>query len=395
MSVRPPHLSRPRATPASGDVDVALQQMREDGHERVAIWGAGDHTRRSLGALYDSPVDIACLVDESPDWIGRRVLGWRVESVESLLARQDISAVLVSSRYAPHVERMWAQRERFEAAGKMLYRLSATGDAAPASDLARPPVLAITMPKSGTWLLMRLLTLAGFDAYRGQPALYRLASSLARSRAGVDIDGDDPTIDAMTLFELLPAGQVATLHQARIVDSGVVQRFVATGQAKIVLLVRDPRDIVVARAHFWKHPDNRRHAALRDLSVRDVMNRVIVGGDGFAGINELMLDYRLLWSSPHVYALRFEDLVRAARAPTDSTATRCVRDLLSHVGLHDPTDARIRSIMSNLDIRPYPGRSRVVDEWQVEFGPEQRALFMQSAAESLDVFGYCSSTISI
>lgn len=388
MSVRPQHLSLPRATPACGDVDEALQRMADDGHQRIALWGAGDHTRRCLGALYDSPVRVACLVDESRALQGRVILGWTVHCIEDLLARRDVTAVLISSRYAPHVERMWQQRERFEAAGKTLYRLATDNGDAQASDLAWPPVLTVTVPKSGTWLLMRLLTLAGLDAYRGQSAMYRLAKLVAAPGRDDTTPARPRALTPSTLFELLPAGQVTTLHEPAVVDSHVLTQFVKTGRCKVVLLIRDPRDVVVARAHFWKHPDNARRYSLNGMTVREVMDRVILGGEGFAGIESLFMQYEALYESPHVHVVRFEQIVRAVETPSDPAATRPIRSLLDHVGISNATDARLRSILSKLDVQPYPGRSTVVDEWRTEFGAAQKTLFNRIASPILGRFGY-------
>ncbi len=388
MSVRPAHLSMPCVTPACVDVAEALQRMRDEGHQRVALWGAGDHTRRSLGALFESPIEITAILDDSPSLQGCSVLGWRVMAVEEFLSESDASAVLISTKHRPHVERMWAQRERFEAAGKSLYRLESEFDSA-VSDLSLPPVLAITIPKSGTWLLVRLLTLAGFEAYRGQAAMYRLATELHRAESKDRASRSASSVDHSTLFELLPASQITTLHEPRIVDADAMRRFVSTGQCRVVLLIRDPRDVVVSRAHFWKHPDNARHTAIRDLSVRDVMDRVIRGDDqGFAGIRELMESYRSLYESPDVHVIRFEEIVHAASAPQDPQAMAPIRSLLRHCGVQSQSDARLRALLSRLEIRPCPGRSSVTNEWRTEFGPAQRLLFSESAGSTLPMFGY-------
>lgn len=388
MSVRPAHLSMPCVTPACGDVAEALQQMRDDGHQRVALWGAGDHTRRSLGALFESPIEITAILDDSPALQGCSVLGWRVMTVKEFLSCSDASAALISAKHRPHVERMWAQRERFEAAGKSLYRLVSDLDSAE-SDLSLPPVLAITIPKSGTWLLVRLLTLAGFEAYRGQAAMYRLATALRRAASKDRTSPSASGVDHSTLFELLPAGQITTLHEPTLINADTMRRFVSSGRCRVVLLIRDPRDVVVSRAHFWKHPDNARHAAFRDMSVRDVMDRVIRGDEkGFAGIRELMESYRMLYESPDVHVIRFEEIVHAASAPHDPVATAPIRSLLRHCGIPSQSDARLRAMLSRLEIRPCPGRSSVTNEWRTEFGPAQISLFSESAGSTLPMFGY-------
>jgi hypothetical protein len=368
--------------------------MRANGHTRVAIWGAGDHTRRILGALFDAPIEVACLVDDAVDLQGRRICGWSVLSVNEILARPDVTAVLISSRYAPHVDRMWAARERFEAAGKSLHRLTTETETRP-SDLVLPSVLAVTVPKSGTWLLMRLLSLAGLEHYRGNAALARMLSGRepAGDPARAFSDAVSATafnrISGATICELIPAGHVATLHDPRVVDNAAVANWIEPGHCKVVLLVRDPRDVVVARAHFWKHPDNVRHSMLRGLEVREVMRRLIVGyGSTIPGIRDLMLSYLLLYESPLVHVVRFEEIVRAARRPDNPEFLVPIRTLLDHVGLRHINDDCIGEVLSQLEIRPAQGRKTVIDEWQWEFGAAEKTLFERHASEVACRLGY-------
>lgn len=378
MNQRPPHMSMPSPTPACPDVSAALRRMRADGHSRAAVWGAGDHTRRILGALYDAPLPIVCLIDDDPSLRGARICGWPVVATDDFLAGGEATAVLISSRHAPHVRRMWAARERFEAFGKSLYRLE-EADSGPA-DLAAPSVLVITVPKSGTWLLLKLLSRAGIDTYRGNAALVRLRSG--RAEVG-------PALSGATICEMIPPGQAATFHDPRIVDAPAIEKWIGPGHCRVVLLIRDPRDVVVARAHFWKHPANRRSAMLQGLDVREVMDRIIAGyGTTFAGIRELMLSYRMLYDAPFVHTIRFEELVRAAVDRDDPDAVWPIVSLLCHAGKRDATHDDAVQALAGLNVRPAPGRTTVTDEWRQEFDARQVALFSRQAGDVLEAFDY-------
>lgn len=86
-------------------LDAAADRMREtlascarEGLERVALYGAGQHTRRVGEALCSPPVEIAWIVDDDPDRIGTRLWHIPVIGMDGAIERADeIDAVLISS----------------------------------------------------------------------------------------------------------------------------------------------------------------------------------------------------------------------------------------------------------------------------------------------------------
>ncbi|MCZ6815443.1 MAG: radical SAM protein [Planctomycetota bacterium] len=79
---------------------MTLQKLRAwkaaDGRP-VAVFGAGRHTRKIMLALIESPVEIACICDDDPEIVGRRLGRWDVIAAEDMLADPTIGAILVSS----------------------------------------------------------------------------------------------------------------------------------------------------------------------------------------------------------------------------------------------------------------------------------------------------------
>ncbi len=98
----------------------ALNKISAQGLSPVAIYGTGEHTRKVLTALLDSPVQIVAFVDDSPQRQGGRVCGWPVVG-RSDLKRLGVKAVVINTDY--YEATIWNRREEFESVGIRLFRL--------------------------------------------------------------------------------------------------------------------------------------------------------------------------------------------------------------------------------------------------------------------------------
>jgi hypothetical protein len=113
-------------------VHAALTSLGDRGRSRVAIYGAGTHTR-ALGALLrEPPVEIRCIVDDDETLHGRRMWGFPIVSRREALA-MGIDAVLLSAN--AHEPALRARCEPFVAAGVAVVGLypEIGADAGPAS----------------------------------------------------------------------------------------------------------------------------------------------------------------------------------------------------------------------------------------------------------------------
>ncbi|MFQ5501348.1 MAG: radical SAM protein [Phycisphaerae bacterium] len=75
----------------------ALKAWHAADERPIAVFGAGRHTRKIMPALIESPVKIACIVDDNPDSIGGRLGRWDVVSPEEMSDIDNVGAILVSS----------------------------------------------------------------------------------------------------------------------------------------------------------------------------------------------------------------------------------------------------------------------------------------------------------
>ena len=99
----------------------ALKSLADKGVQRVAIYGAGQHTWDVLRTLHDAPVEIRGILDDRAEG---SLAGWPVlgpESADALGAQ----AVVLSSDL--HEDRMWQNRAVFESQGIPVVRLYGSG----------------------------------------------------------------------------------------------------------------------------------------------------------------------------------------------------------------------------------------------------------------------------
>lgn len=74
-----------------------LKMCARENLKRVAIFGAGTHTRMSGSALMEPPVEIVCIIDDNPALAGGRLWNYPIVTLEQAMKRQ-FDAVVLSSK---------------------------------------------------------------------------------------------------------------------------------------------------------------------------------------------------------------------------------------------------------------------------------------------------------
>ena len=115
------------AGPCERRMRGALARCADEGVRRVALYGAGTHTRSVGGALMDPPVEVLCLIDDDRRAQGGRLWGFPIVSRDEALALRPDAVVLSSNT----MEEELAERAGpFEAAGIRVVGLYAADGAA-------------------------------------------------------------------------------------------------------------------------------------------------------------------------------------------------------------------------------------------------------------------------
>ncbi|MEO1129219.1 MAG: hypothetical protein AAFX05_05845, partial [Planctomycetota bacterium] len=159
----------------------ALEQCASKGHRRIALYGAGTHTRALGDVLREPPVEIICIIDDAADDTERFL--WKYPIVSMNRARELApDAVVISANSIE--ETLWRKCEPLRSAGLDVIRLYA--DASPVMDCESTAVLRIApdTPRSSRWTHAPVLNLCALaDGCR--PFWSELGSALEASGSGL------------------------------------------------------------------------------------------------------------------------------------------------------------------------------------------------------------------
>lgn len=98
----------------------AMRECAEQGAKRVALYGAGTHTRALGPLLMSPPVEIVCIIDDDTSRHGGRLWGFPIVSREQALAMGVEAVILSANAFEPALV---ANAEVFGRAGVRVVRL--------------------------------------------------------------------------------------------------------------------------------------------------------------------------------------------------------------------------------------------------------------------------------
>ncbi|MGY9032823.1 MAG: sulfotransferase domain-containing protein [Rhodobacterales bacterium] len=260
--------------------------------------------------------------------------------------------------------------ERFGASpAKILARLN--GSAANA-----PRILTVTMPKSGTNLLQRILVLHPALSRAWLPTLGRRnAKKWSRPRE---------------FFSPISSGKIVSSHFD--FDEGLARLMSEDLGYKILLMVRDPRDAVISDIHYiltWPgHPLKDQISALPDDKAR--MLELIEGRNGVRNIRDQILRFSD-WTK-FAHTIRFEDAVGSGGGGSDSAQLSVVKDILDYIEL-PLTEADARSIAANARSgKTQTFRTGRIRNWETLYDQDVKDAFRAVAGDLLIELGYETGT---
>ena len=237
-----------------------------------------------------------------------------------------------------------------------------------------PRIFCVSVPKSGTHLLERVLCL--------HPPLYRKFMSTLYNSHLEKYQGLSP------LVRNLDPGQIVVSH-LHYTDNRL--ETLAEEGVKILFMIRDPRDVVVSESFYIRRKKNH---YLHPLFARepDLRHALILGiqGDAAAGYPSFgeRLGYFAGWMRDPVYVVRFEDLIGEEGGGGQETQVEVIRGLFDFLGIN-LSETEIQAIRGNLfsDVSP-TFRKGKIGEWRKHFDEEIQALFKETAGEMMVRYGY-------
>ena len=252
---------------------------------------------------------------------------------------------------------------------------------------SRPKVLANSMPKAGTNLLERLMSLL--------PGMKRGAHlDMGPDQAILDFDRPQQLI-AEKFINKIASGIYATSHCFYF--SGLANLLDQKG-IKCVTIVRDPRDVCVSDYHYiMKSEGHRLHRFYKQMgSNSERLMASIVGMpsealDGAPPSLDIGQHYKnfMGWSSySHGLVLRFEDLVGSKGGGSDKSQRESLEKVVSFLGI-ELDEKELEEIRGNLFFTKSPTfRKGQIGSWKEEFNDDHRQAFKKVAGEILISFGY-------
>ncbi len=239
-----------------------------------------------------------------------------------------------------------------------------------------PRILTVTMPKSGTNLLQRILVL--------HPALSRAwLPTLGRRNA-------EKWSRPRELFTPIKSGKIVSSHFD--FDENLAKLMSEELGYKILLMVRDPRDAVISDMHYilsWPgHPQKEQFAALPDDKAR--LLELIEGKNGVRNIREQILRFSD-WTK-YAHTIRFEDAVGAGGGGSDEIQLQIVRDLFDYLDL--PVDENeATAIAANArSSKTQTFRTGRIRNWETVYDQEVKDAFRNIAGDLLIDLGYETGT---
>lgn len=192
--------------------------------------------------------------------------------------------------------------------------------------LARP-VFLNSVPKCGTHMLRNIVRM-----FVPLDQVYRRAYPL-------QIQNLEPHLDAF-------AGKPAYFSTGHMIYADIAAA--AVKDVRVVVLVRDPYDYVLARARFllsdqWENPLMNMMKSGK-LTVDQVISFMIFGVPGKGpALREVFMFHAAAWIGAGVELVRYEDVVQHLKALDAPEAATFFRELLGKFGItHFPDDWRER-----------------------------------------------------
>lgn len=244
-----------------------------------------------------------------------------------------------------------------------------------------PRVLANSIPKAGTNLLIRAL---------------KFMPQMA-PRWSQHVDNNTPRLNARIAG--IRRGQWLSAH---VYWNPELAEIVRAQGIRALLIVRDLRDVAWSNVHFLTNvdPKHRLHNYFKALPSDD--ERLMASIVGIAGdrlpdgvpsksIGEHANSYLPWIKDPSCLLVRFEDLVGAAGGGSTERQHETIRAISRHLGiaLSEPQVAGIAAKLYSQNVWTF--RKGTIGDWANHFSEAHKRAFKEVAGEALIKFGYAEN----
>lgn len=246
------------------------------------------------------------------------------------------------------------------------------------ASLYGPKVLANSVPKAGTHLILRFLSFLPLLTPRWQ---YHL-------------DNNTPHLQKK-LFAIRQ-GQYISGH---LYWSDELTNNLRENNIRTLFIIRDLRDIVVSNFYYitYKATDHRLHSYFKSLNSDDErLMACIVGIDGkflqdgirSKSIGQHALSYAPWLDDSRCLTVRFEDLIGTEGGGNSEKQLKSIRSITDHLGI-DTSQSQIEQLVNKIfSKKSNTFRKGRIGEWKNHFTEKHQKAFNEVAGEALIKFGY-------
>lgn len=236
-----------------------------------------------------------------------------------------------------------------------------------------PKILSVSVPKSGTNLVQRILTL--------HPQLYRKTIPTL-GRRNIELWKDWNKI-----FLKIKPGEIISSHFDY--DSELEDYLLDKGALKIIFLARDPRDVVISDMYYiLKRPDHGYHTILNRMKTeKEMLIALIQGKDEIRPIDKQIHRFSG-WINPRVLYVKFEDLVGHGGGGSETLQREAIRMIYSHLDI-EIDEEMLSFIASNCrSSKSQTFRKGTINNWKHQFDDDIKNEFKAVAGALLIQMGY-------
>lgn len=264
-------------------------------------------------------------------------------------------------------------------------------------------VLANSVQKSGTHLLLRLLELLGVPRYpkwRLDPE-WTLERSLGKRilmrppGVGSPVPiGRGVTVSSRWVSRLLRGMPDDHALLAHCGFSPEISALVVRAGVRTICIVRDPRDVAVSHAHFLvkigkskilRKPEHQALLALPDHDARIL--ELLRGHPGTPSVGERFREFLGWRDHPDVMFVRFEDLVGGPGGGDDDLQCAQITGIAQYLGVDLPAGG-VDGVRAQLFGNTATFRKGTTGQWREEFGPEHLAAAREHLSAVIAELGY-------
>ena len=265
--------------------------------------------------------------------------------------------------------------------------------------LPPPRVFLNGPPKTGTHLLSDCLSLMPKMMFSGRH--FALPDFFARSsQAGspTSAPSEYAALNSSRLRTFLakcPQGMFVTAHARFHPDLQVLLRDL---QLRHVLLIRDPRDVVVSHAFFVKHMSlHPQHTYFMDVLTTDAerimasirgFGPAMADNDSFISIPDIFAKFSRWLDDPSVLIVRFEDLVGVQGGGESKTQLENIT-AIAHFIDRPLSQTQVKDIAQRMYGKGgLTFRKGQTGDWRNHFTAAHKQAFKEVAGDLLIRFGY-------